>query len=341
VRINEGVRRAVLFLGITNDKGDFSPYGTGFLLGKQVEGGWFIYLVTAKHVLDDMLKTKRPMVGRLNLKGGGAQTGDVSAAWQTHPTDSKCDVVVASFIASLDTFDFGIIPLEDVLTEAYMQEHDIGAGDQVFTVGLLLSHFGRERNVTVVRAGNIAAMPEEHVDLGDKLGHQEAYLVESRSIGGLSGSPVFLQTLPFRIVKGEVKQGGGQKTEYLIGVHIGLFETKASGDTINGDKIEEDIIARRERFLEAMSAGIGIVIPIQRAIEIIEGPFFTKQREDAMKRHSTNKNSFVSASAIPSAGTAPSEVSSSLATDENPTHREGFTHLLDTAARTRPQGDKT
>jgi hypothetical protein len=59
-------------------------------------------------------------------------------------------------------------------------------------------------------------MPEEKVYLGDKLGHQEVYLIESRSIGGLSGSPVFLHTPPTKIVKDKFRRVTGHQLYYLM-----------------------------------------------------------------------------------------------------------------------------
>jgi len=70
------------------------------------------------------------------------------------------------------------------LTTAYIAENDIRAGEEVFTVGLLVNHFGRERNLPIIRVGAIAAMPEEPIYLNEKLGLQSVYLIESRSIGG-------------------------------------------------------------------------------------------------------------------------------------------------------------
>ncbi|MDP2408951.1 MAG: hypothetical protein Q8M26_01565 [Pseudolabrys sp.] len=201
MRVNELARKCVVFLGILDDNGAFAPYGTGFIVMYGPEGSLFGYLVTAKHVLDDMLSTKRQMVARVNDINGEAQVGNLDAAhWEFHPTDPKCDVAVSGFTASRDTFDFrGVMLSDGIVTPEYITEHDIGAGDQVYTTGLLVSHFGRTKNVPIVRIGNIAAMSEGSVDLGESLGHQEVYLTESRSIGGLSGSPVFLQTVPHRI----------------------------------------------------------------------------------------------------------------------------------------------
>jgi hypothetical protein len=52
-------------------------------------------------------------------------------------------------------------------------------------------HEGRQKNSPTARFGNIAQMPNEPVII--KRFEQECFLVEARSIGGYSGSPVFGQ----------------------------------------------------------------------------------------------------------------------------------------------------
>jgi len=79
-----------------------------------------------------------------------------------------------------------------------------------------------------------------------------------------------------------------------MGVNIGLFETRA-----NGDKIPDDTETRREHFLEAMSAGIAIVVPIQRVIEIItETPALIAGRDEVLRQRD-KKSGFVPTSAKP------------------------------------------
>ena len=60
----------------------------------------------------------------------------------------------------------------------------------MFSVGLFTKYFGRSNLIPIVRTGNIAMMPKEKVPLGS-FGLTDAYLIEGRSIGGLSGSPIF------------------------------------------------------------------------------------------------------------------------------------------------------
>jgi hypothetical protein len=80
----------------------------------------------------------------------------------------------------------------------------IGIGDAVFITGLFSHHPGKARNLRVIRVGNIAAMPDEPVKT--QRGEMEAYLIEARSLGGLSGSPVFVRPVG---------------PEYLVGDFVG------------------------------------------------------------------------------------------------------------------------
>jgi hypothetical protein len=80
---------------------------------------------------------------------------------------------------------------------------------------------GRQRNIPIVRIGNVASMPHEPVATKNR-GAIEAYLVEARSVGGLSGSPVLVQ---LGIVRPKTDDPGadldfhmGKRTWYLLGV---------------------------------------------------------------------------------------------------------------------------
>lgn len=310
--INERVRECVTFLGILDQTGAFAPYGTGFLASWKEQGLIFLYLVTAKHVVDDMARTGRPLACRLNTRDGGAQFGRIDADdWETHPAEPKCDIAVTNFVAGLDTFDFKAIDLHDgLLTDEYIQKNQIGCADEVFTTGLLTSHFGSTRNVPVVRIGNISCMPDEPVYLGSQLGHQKVYLVESRSIGGLSGSPVFLRTPPFRIVRGEIVNTHGHQQEYALGVNIGLFETKA-----HGDRVPTDTAAHRQHFLDIMSAGISVVVPMQRVVEIVRDCRNLKSFREDIVAYRDKQTGFVKTSAKPTIEVVPASGEAALQDD--------------------------
>src|SRR5260370_996809 len=59
--------------------------------------------------------------------------------------------------------------------------------------GLFESRTGESRNIPILRAGMIAALPGEPVDATEN-GHGKfpAFLIEARSIPGMSGAPVFI-----------------------------------------------------------------------------------------------------------------------------------------------------
>lgn len=328
MRINEDIRKSAFFIGVQDDKGDFVPFGTGFLVG-WFPGG-FSFVVTAKHVIEDAAATKRPVLFRVNKKSGGAHLGQFAGPWYHHPTIPKCDIAVAGVAISHDTFDIKYCGLpRGALSDDYIRKNDVGCGDEVFVTGLLARHFGKTRNIPIVRMGNIAAMPEEPVDLGE-YGHQEVYLIESRSIGGLSGSPVFLNTPPFRIVDTQITQADGHQRDYLMGVNIGLFKAQPLRDSVPSEPM-----AHREEFLELMSSGIAVVVPVQRIIEIIQSAPIKDIMERSLAKLHKNSD-FVPTSAANSINevTADRMATPTAANNPpNPRHKEDFTSLLDAAAK--------
>jgi len=334
VRFHDAARKSVTFIGGMRPDGAFEPYGTAFFYGDPIPGQQHCigYLVTAKHVLDEIRNSKMIPVATINNKSGNAELVRFSMeTWSFHPTKPLTDVAITGCTLSADMFD---LPFIDggtcILTDEYITANNIGCGDEVHICGLLTRHFGVTRNVPIVRTGNIAAMPEEPVDLGT-YGKHYVYLIEGRSIGGLSGSPVFLTPPPFRIIDDGIRQTTGQRVEYLLGINIGLFEVMA-----HADRIPDTPLDRREAFLETMSAGIAVVVPIQRVVEILQGEEFVKTNTEAAKRLTRETNGFVPISAHkPHAQKAEKVASES----DNPDHKEDFTRLLGAAAKTHKSDD--
>src|SRR5436309_3387462 len=83
------------------------------------------------------------------------------------------------------------------LTDKKIDDCFIGPGDEVFMTGLFTRLEGRSRNIPIVRMGKVAMMPGEEMLPDAKIsgwrGGIEAYLVEARSAGGMSGSPAFVR----------------------------------------------------------------------------------------------------------------------------------------------------
>jgi hypothetical protein len=198
-------RRSVMFLGEVTD-GKFIPRATAFLVVTG-EKHHFPYLVTAEHVIVGMAYKQKEIFARFNLKDGTACVQSIqSAKWWYHPTSAdRTDIAICAVAFDWGIIDHAPIPLfesgiPDLSPKSIWKQRPIGLGDETFTIGLFRSHYGAQRNIPIVRIGNIAAMPEEPIETpGHGSGFVDAYLVEMRSIAGLSGSPVFVdrpQLLP-------------------------------------------------------------------------------------------------------------------------------------------------
>jgi hypothetical protein len=76
-------------------------------------------------------------------------------------------------------------------SEEVIRAHSIGPGDNVFMIGRFGAHGGQLSNRPSVRSGIISMMPGDPIRQED--GHEQiSFLVEAHSIGGYSGSPVFV-----------------------------------------------------------------------------------------------------------------------------------------------------
>jgi hypothetical protein len=195
MQVPDEVRKCVVFLGYRKASSILLG-GTGFLVLVPIAGTTLLggYLVTAKHVIDD-IKKAMPIDGkillRLNAKAGAVLQETDFSDWIEHPA-STADVAILP-IGLKGDWDHGFIPIAIAVNADVIRERQISLGDEVFLTGLFIPHYGVNRNIPIIRVGNIACMPEEPVKTKD-YGLIDAYLIEARSVGGLSGSPVFVVT---------------------------------------------------------------------------------------------------------------------------------------------------
>ncbi len=155
--------------------------GTGFLVSIMSEAvDWqYHYAITNRHVIEGGSTTVR-----LNRQDGGSQIFDSNETdWFLSPTD---DLAVIHFASNGSSFDIKFLAEEHFLDEATHSSLNVGVGDEVFVAGRLAGADGTEANQPIYRFGRLAANGTRIVD------GQESFLVEARSIEGLSGAPVFL-----------------------------------------------------------------------------------------------------------------------------------------------------
>jgi hypothetical protein len=270
--IPDEIRKSVVFAcHKPNLAGMPRPGGTAFFVG--VHGGpdgsiVSTYFVTAKHVIDAIRTAgvDGKVHLRINVKNESPKfVESLVDAWRFHHNDSgHVDVAVLPFEMP-PQWDGLVYPLRSsILEHDIIKEQSIGPGDEVFVTGLFTSHYGKGQNIPIVRIGHIAAMPEEAVET-KWCGPMEAYLVEIHSIGGLSGSPVFVHLGPVihdsnRQPSLAAHRGG---PFYLLGLVHGHWNVPVP---------DADAAAVDDHVRDRINAGIAIVTPVSKVIETLNHP---------------------------------------------------------------------
>lgn len=286
MQIPDEIRKCVVFIGRNTDTG-MDLKGTAFFIEEIEEQGInetrFIHLITAKHILAKMWETNpRELVYlRVNHKEGTRYFIDTNPSqWFPHP-DPTVDIAVLPCINLSDVLsniDYLPYPLVLALTTEIINREHIDVGDEVFLPGLFVEHTGERKNIPIIRIGNIAAMPDEQVKT--EYGMMDAYLIECRSIGGLSGSPVFAHLGSTRVINGQLvgwvpKEGTFGYPFYLLGVMQGHWDKpRSNADTFIDSKGEE----------HSVNMGIAIVIPVSKVIEALDQPEVKTMKDEVIKR---------------------------------------------------------
>jgi hypothetical protein len=271
MRIADEIIKSVGFVSCDTDPLNYA--GTAFVVQVPFdEHSGCLHLVTAKHVADvvgaDFVIGFNGKDGKpLFVKNGGVQ-------WYFHPKEpDSVDVAVIPFASSrIRDYDISPIPVQIFADQARINEYDIGLGDEIFSVGLFTQYFGLTTLIPIVRTGNIAMMPKEPVPLG-RFGLTEVYLAEGRSIGGLSGSPVFCRNtvkMPGVNEQGQIRHVAGVGQIHLLGLMHGHWDLPM--DFSESDK------------LEAVNMGVSIVIPAKKILEVLYNPDLVQARNEALQR---------------------------------------------------------
>lgn len=243
--------------------------GTAFVAGvKMDEKLGLAHLVTAKHVAEAIEPAEAVIA--MNGKDGlplYLRTGE--ANWFYHPTEkNSVDVAVMPF-GSVRFADYDItwVPEGILATDQRIAEYDIGLGDELIIVGLFTRFFGSTKLIPIVRTGNLAMMPTDKVPTTE-FGDIDAYLAEGRSIGGLSGSPVFVRNtynIPVNTPKG-MTHLAGLGSFHLLGLMHGHWDVPAK--------------FRNAEEAEAVNMGVSIVIPAKKILEVLYHPELVAMRKE-------------------------------------------------------------
>lgn len=279
MRVPDTIKESVFYLcAMTADNpAKFALLGTGFFVGMPTDDGarTFSHLVTAKHVIEAAKKIgiDGNVYIRLNtLDGGFEYLRSAIDIWLTHPNDELIDVAVALALPDRSVFDYKAIGISMAITKDHKDIDIIGEGDEVFIAGLFINHYGRKKNIPIIRTGNIALMSDEPVQTA--YGLTDAILIEARSIGGLSGSPVFVHKLGIGVENGTIIYYENGNPLYWLGLIHGHWDATTTTDNIVEDATDG-----------AVNMGIAVIVPVDRIIEVINHPKHVKRRKEEMKKH--------------------------------------------------------
>lgn len=271
---------SVVFVCAEDIDGTKEPCGTAFFVTTQGEDRfWWTYLVTAKHII----QSDRPMWMRLRPVGGGEPVDEPISRWITHPT---ADVAITP--CSIDPAEYIYLRIpEDQFMDRWRARYDsiIVRGDVVSFIGLLRSvETMRRRAIPMVRGGVLGATYQTVIPLRDEVLNctvEEpcAHLIDCRSVGGFSGSPVFVEQ-PGIVERspGDLAIGGANA---LLGVLIGHFE--------------------------GSDAGVGVVVPVEAIRELLEDFVDDRKQQDAAARQRKQADRDANAAVRDSAGTGQTE----------------------------------
>ena len=259
MRLPDYIKSVVCFLCVEKEGRTYYG-GTAFFVtleSKRHPELVFTYLVTAKHCVLTAYGKYGHLKTRINLTNDRpAAVIDLPNKW-VFSDDPSVDAAVL-LIGIEEGFDVLCLESEHFANEQNIEEFGVGIGDEIVMVGLFTQRQGKTSNIPIVRSGTIAAMPDELL-FDSKTGAEfHAYLIEVRSIGGLSGSPVFARIPPYRSMgRNEQKNEGYCMAIGLIHGHWDIDATKAD------DSLDDFLNDGR------INMGIASVTPIQEVTKIL------------------------------------------------------------------------
>lgn len=264
--------------------------GSGFLVGVQSKGlpqnFWFLYAITNKHVVAGGATTIR-----LTTRDGKTDVIETDErSWVFHPDGDDLAACLVSF--DPNDFKFHFIPRASFLTHEIIDDFKVGPGDEIFVVGRFISHEGKQQNRPTARFGFISQMPHEPVVQDDGF-EQESFLLEVRSIGGFSGSPVFLYVMPVVPDTFATRkiQAAGRYGEWLLGVEWGML---LNWEVVRNELGQPANPSNPRALQVPISTGIMGAVPVWKLADLLDKGPVAELRADRenVARNGMKRNSF-------------------------------------------------
>jgi hypothetical protein len=286
------------------------PGGTAFVVEFEERDSYraWTYLVTALHCIEEVAgediyvrvntnPDARPGIGSEDIK---TRKDD----WFRHP---NADVALIPSPIAPTRYSFQQVPadlfidrryhfdvqrlagrgnpfVEPMLRDNFPDGIAVEVGHAIFSPGLFVQSAGTDRNLPVVRFGNIARMPgDEKIVLSSKQRGDvsiRAYLVETHSWGGFSGSPIFWHyqfnvARPINAVTLRRPERHSPlvlpqrpKQPERVNVMTGIGWAAALLGVVSGH-YDIPTKAKHEEIETALNAGIAVVTPAENVRELL------------------------------------------------------------------------
>jgi hypothetical protein len=152
------------------------------------------------------------------------------------------------------------------------------AGADLIIPSLFVPHPGELRNIPIMRRATIAAMPQERLRYVPS--ERPPYLIETRSLGGASGSPVFVNLRPNDPVTPVVPvnpDGSASLPLLLIGMLLSSHQGDYADDFATMDETRS--------FADAQfNAGVSAVMPVATIFDFLNSDEMVAARAAAISR---------------------------------------------------------
>lgn len=261
MRVSDSLLKTVAYLAYRDEHEKYQYAGTVFFVGKEKMGSDYcerVFAVTALHVIEALVRRNiQDIYIRVNLKTGVADWVKTKFEDWHYVAGGINDVALLERGIPAE-HDHQVLPFRLCKDTEMLKTDGIGIGDEAILVGLYSRQPGAGRNIPIVRVGNIACAEPQKIrttQFGDIL----AILVEVRSIGGLSGSPVFAQYGFWRAKNGAITPIYGENL-FLIGMVHGHHEIAVPAEGVSSESLNT---------ADKLNTGICIVVPFGEILNVV------------------------------------------------------------------------
>lgn len=215
--------------------------GTGFLITETTpDGKPHTILVTANHVFDKMPGANARVGYRIANDDGSwsyspqplkIRDGQGHALWTHHPSRD----VAAIAITAPAAFAKAAIPEDYLAADDTFSKFQVGAGDQMMTLGFPRGLAANSAGFPILRAGRVASFPIAPAKIFP------TFLLDFSVFPGNSGGPVFMSG-PAR----HVTDASGQDVEFIAGLLTQQVE-------LNSERLDIGIVTNARFIRETIA----------------------------------------------------------------------------------------